>query len=87
MDHGVLNVPLAKRGNIDKQIDAHKAEQSRLAKLESVKATRTGVLHLFKGEFPRVFANMTQAAAAAERTGGEPYKSLTSGRFMVRFSA
>lgn len=25
-DHGILNVPLAKRGNIDKQIDAYKRE-------------------------------------------------------------
>lgn len=32
LDHGVLNVPLSKRGNIDKQIDQYKAEQSKLAK-------------------------------------------------------
>lgn len=25
LDHGVLNVPLSKRGNLDRQIDAHKA--------------------------------------------------------------
>lgn len=28
MDHGVLNVPLRKRGNIDAQIDAYKAGQA-----------------------------------------------------------
>ena len=28
MDHGLLNVPLAKRGDIDKQIDAYKAKQA-----------------------------------------------------------
>lgn len=29
LDHGVLNVPLAKRGNIDSQIDRFKADQAR----------------------------------------------------------
>jgi hypothetical protein len=32
LDHGVLNVPLAKRGNIDAQIDAYKREQALMAK-------------------------------------------------------
>ena len=27
LDHGVLNVPLAKRGNIDTQIDRYKREK------------------------------------------------------------
>lgn len=31
LDHGILNVPLAKRGNIDAQIDAYKAQQTREA--------------------------------------------------------
>lgn len=31
LDHGVLNVPLAKRGDIDRQLDAFKAEQARAA--------------------------------------------------------
>lgn len=35
LDHGVLNVPLAKRGNIDSQIDQYKAEQSKLLKDQS----------------------------------------------------
>lgn len=30
-DHGVLNVPLHKRGNIDRQIDDYKAQQAKLA--------------------------------------------------------
>jgi len=30
LDHGILNVPLGKRGNIDRQIDRHKAEQKAL---------------------------------------------------------
>lgn len=29
LDHGALNVPLAKRGNIDAQIDRFKADQAR----------------------------------------------------------
>lgn len=29
LDHGILNVPLAKRGNIDAQIDRYKADQAR----------------------------------------------------------
>ena len=32
LDHGALNVPLAKRGNIDAQIDRYKADQARAAK-------------------------------------------------------
>lgn len=28
-DHGILNVPLAKRGNIDAQIDRYKADKAR----------------------------------------------------------
>lgn len=38
-DHGILNVPLAKRGNIDKQIDAYKAEQAR-STAQRLKAAR-----------------------------------------------
>jgi hypothetical protein len=33
-DHGVLNTPLAKRGNIDAQIDAYKAKEAATAKAE-----------------------------------------------------
>ena len=32
LDHGILNVSLAKRGNIDAQIDRYKADQAREAK-------------------------------------------------------
>ncbi|MCY0910897.1 hypothetical protein [Massilia antarctica] len=31
LDHGMLNLPLAKRANIDAQLDAYKAEQRALA--------------------------------------------------------
>lgn len=32
LDHGYLNIPLRKRGDIDAQIDAYKAERAREAK-------------------------------------------------------
>lgn len=32
LDHGLLNLPLTKRGNIDAQIDRYKAEQARAAR-------------------------------------------------------
>jgi hypothetical protein len=87
LDHGMLNVPLAKRGNIDAQLDAYKREQVKLANEENIKADRFGVLHLFKGSMIRVFANRTQAEKAAARTGGEAYQSRLSSRFLVRFAA
>lgn len=31
LDHGILNIPLSKRGNIDAQIDRFKADQRRQA--------------------------------------------------------
>lgn len=31
LDHGILNLPLAKRGDIDRQLDAHKANQAKQA--------------------------------------------------------
>jgi hypothetical protein len=87
LDHGILNVPLAKRGDIDAQIDAYNREQAKLAKEENIKADPLGVIHLYRGEFKRVFANRTQAERAAARTGGEAYQSLLSSRFLVRFTA
>jgi hypothetical protein len=81
LDHGILNLPLAKRGNIDAQIDAYKAK---LAK-EETKVSLRGVEHLAKGGSIRVFANRTQAQKSAERTGGEAYQSVQSRRFLVRF--
>jgi hypothetical protein len=34
MDHGILNVPLAKRGDIDKQIDRYKKEQAQAERVK-----------------------------------------------------
>jgi hypothetical protein len=38
LDHGVLNIPLRKRFDIDKEIDRYKAEQRKLKKKEWSKA-------------------------------------------------
>ena len=39
LDHGILNVPLAKRGNINAQIDKYKAEQLAAAKFARANAS------------------------------------------------
>lgn len=44
LDHGLLNLPLAKRGNIDSQIDAYKAQQAAtaaIARKAAAESTRT----------------------------------------------
>lgn len=47
LDHGVLNVPLTTRGNIDREIDRHKAEAARTAKASAkAKAAETRELRL-----------------------------------------
>ncbi len=40
LDHGLLNLPLAKRGNIDAQIDSYKVEQARHRKQAYTSAFR-----------------------------------------------
>ena len=34
LDHGILNIPLSKRGNLDAEIDRHLAEQRREARAQ-----------------------------------------------------
>lgn len=34
LDHGILNIPLSKRGNIDAQLDRYKAEQRKQERAE-----------------------------------------------------
>jgi hypothetical protein len=86
-DPAIVNVPLSKRGDIDRQIDAYKREISRLKRLESVAPDRSGVLHLCRGGIPLTYSNRTQAQRAADRTGGEMYQSSLSRLFHVRFAA
>lgn len=35
LDHGILNVPLSKRGNLDAEIDRHNRQQALLAKQQA----------------------------------------------------
>lgn len=59
MDHGVLNIPLVTRGDIDRQLDAYKAQQAQAAKAKrKADAARTAEL--------RVQAKAMVAAAPAE---------------------
>ena len=74
LDHGILNVPLAKRGNIDAQIDRYKADQARAAKAaDKERAAR------LKAERAEAKALLAQApadriAALADRFGMTPAK-------------
>jgi hypothetical protein len=40
LDHGMLNLPLAKRGNIDSQIDAYKAQKAAEARIAHKTASK-----------------------------------------------
>lgn len=40
IDHGTLNIPLAKRGNIDAQLDAYKREQAKERRAEAAERTK-----------------------------------------------
>lgn len=41
LDHGVLNIPLSKRGDIDAELDAYKAQQAREAAVARKAAAAT----------------------------------------------
>ena len=60
LDHGILNVPLAKRGNIDAQIDRYKRDEARNAK-SAAKA------HAAKMKSDRAAAKALLAEAPVER--------------------
>jgi hypothetical protein len=60
LDHGVLNIPLSKRGNIDNQIDAYKAD---MAKADRA-ASRT---RAEKMAADRIEAKALLAAASKDR--------------------
>jgi hypothetical protein len=73
LDHGTLNVPLAKRGNIDAQIDAYKRDQARAARNKA--KDRAAELQL-----NRTIAKDLLAAAPIERIAklADRCKSLAS---------
>lgn len=60
LDHGALNVPLSKRGNIDAQIDRYKADQARQQRAD--RRTRSEKL-----ADDRINAKELLAAASDER--------------------
>lgn len=60
LDHGALNIPLAKRGNIDAQLDRYKADQARAAEAaRKAQAAQTAAA--------RIEAKALLAAATPER--------------------
>lgn len=78
-DHGVLNVPLHKRGNIDREIDAYKAEQTKQAKAAS--KARSAEMKVRRAELAALRVKAKAAVASvdhgflariAERNGTTP---------------
>ena len=66
LDHGVLNIPLAKRGDIDAQTDKYKAQQARDARAKA-KADATEMKTLrakAKALLPTADAEMIARVAA-----------------------
>ncbi|ULR87431.1 hypothetical protein [Comamonas sp. B21-038] len=72
LDHGVLNVPLSKRGNIDNQIDRYKREQA-IAKRNELDAR--------KAEFD---AKKTKALALIAELSDERAKELMAKHKLTR---
>lgn len=72
LDHGILNVPLSKRGNIDNQIDRFKREQS-IAKRNELDAR--------KAEFD---AKKTKALAMIAQLSDERAKELMAKHKLTR---
>lgn len=81
LDHGVLNIPLAKRGNIDREIDRHKADAARTARAAAkAKAAETRQLRL---QAKSAINELTDAYLArigkpARMTAAQVRKSLLS---------
>lgn len=81
LDHGVLNVPLAKRGNIDAQIDKWKADQAKAAKAKA----KDAAIHkaALRVQADAVLASMSQEqlariAAKSKLTVAQARKKLQS---------
>lgn len=83
LDHGMLNVPLAKRGNIDAQIDTHKAAQksAAVAQRRAAAAANRDMKALAKSALLAIFAApglIEQKAAKLGHTSAELKAALTS---------
>lgn len=61
LDHGVLNVPLSKRGNIDAELDKYKADQAQLAADKRVQ--RKAEFNEQKAKANDLFSSMSDDAA------------------------
>ncbi|MGU3629866.1 hypothetical protein [Comamonas sp. C24C] len=72
LDHGVLNVPLSKRGNIDNQIDRYKREKA---------SAKRNELEARKAEFD---ANKTKALALIAQLSDERAKELMTKHKLTR---
>lgn len=75
-DHGLLNLPLSKRGDIDAEIDRHKAEQSRAERRESKR--RAAQLRADREIARRLVENVSESLVdgIAKRTGKSPKKVM-----------
>lgn len=81
MDHGVLNIPLSKRGNIDAQIDRYKAEQ--VAASRAGAKNRAAETQKLRQEARALFARVTadrvlELATRCSVTAAEMRKKLRS---------
>jgi hypothetical protein len=73
-DNAIVNIPLAKRGNIDAQLDAYKAQQAALATIArkaAAQAHRTAKAAA-KVALAALLADPELIAAKAARVGGTP---------------
>lgn len=69
LDHGLLNLPLAKRGDIDAQIDAYKREQATVKEVE--RKARVAQLKLDKEAAKPVLAKLLADAELIKRKAAE----------------
>lgn len=86
MDHGELNVPLAKRGDIDRQLDAYKAKQAAAAKKTAREASmRNADLRM---QAKAVLASMSdeQQARIAQKAGITVKQAAKQLRSMAYFA-
>jgi hypothetical protein len=75
MDHGELNIPLAKRGDIDRQLDAHFAKQEAAAKV--VRKANAQLIREQREQAKAVLAAMPeeQLARIAAKAGITPKRA------------
>lgn len=81
LDHGILNVPLSKRGDIDREIDRHKAAMAskaateRKAKAAQAKADKARALEMLAA-FPQ--SSLAAVAARINKTPASVRSHLRS---------